>query len=301
MKNQLPLVSFCIVTFNQENFIEECIKSVLQLDYENLEIIISDDCSTDGTFGKIEKTILRFNSKHTIVLNRNAVNEGIGAHCSKLYNKFCNGQYIVNLGGDDVVESDYISFVIDRFKSDLSLKLIDVSGKIINKDSIIKSDIELPFDEKIYNLTDYIMLKPLSTFAPGRTFTKDLINNYDEISPNCPTEDSVLVLRGLLEGNIARINKKCILYRQHDSNVSSAAGMRTIDHGSIVAQFRKDVAAAYANRKISANTLSVLNSKLKLDLLFRNNISKSTLFRLISNMSHKILYKLNLYNNYSGK
>ena len=44
-----PKVSCLMITYNQENFIEETIESVLSQDYENLEIVISDDASTDKT------------------------------------------------------------------------------------------------------------------------------------------------------------------------------------------------------------------------------------------------------------
>ena len=44
-----PLVSVAIITFNQAEFLRECIESVLQQDYANLEIVVADDGSTDGT------------------------------------------------------------------------------------------------------------------------------------------------------------------------------------------------------------------------------------------------------------
>ena len=42
-------VSIITVTFNAETVIEKSIKSIISQDYENKEIIIADDCSTDGT------------------------------------------------------------------------------------------------------------------------------------------------------------------------------------------------------------------------------------------------------------
>ena len=44
-----PLVSVAIITFNQKPFLKECIDSVLAQDYENVEIVVADDASTDGT------------------------------------------------------------------------------------------------------------------------------------------------------------------------------------------------------------------------------------------------------------
>ena len=44
-----PKISVCIPVYNREKYIAQCIESVLAQDYKNIEIIISDNCSTDGT------------------------------------------------------------------------------------------------------------------------------------------------------------------------------------------------------------------------------------------------------------
>ncbi|WBL41239.1 glycosyltransferase [Algoriphagus halophytocola] len=53
MKEMLPKVSIVTGFYNREDYVEDSIKSLLNQDYENLEIIIFDDCSTDRTFEKI--------------------------------------------------------------------------------------------------------------------------------------------------------------------------------------------------------------------------------------------------------
>ena len=50
-----PLISFLLLTYNQENYIQDAINGALAQTYSPLEIIISDDCSTDGTYKKIEE------------------------------------------------------------------------------------------------------------------------------------------------------------------------------------------------------------------------------------------------------
>ena len=54
MKSELPLVSICILCFNAENTIERAISSALAQDYKNVEIIVVDDCSTDGSVKILE-------------------------------------------------------------------------------------------------------------------------------------------------------------------------------------------------------------------------------------------------------
>lgn len=44
-----PSVSVAIITYNQREFLRECIDSILNQDYSNFEIVVADDASTDGT------------------------------------------------------------------------------------------------------------------------------------------------------------------------------------------------------------------------------------------------------------
>ena len=50
-----PLVSFVVLCYNQESFIREAFNSALLQTYSPLEIIVSDDCSTDGTFDVVQQ------------------------------------------------------------------------------------------------------------------------------------------------------------------------------------------------------------------------------------------------------
>ena len=50
-----PLVSYVLTAYNIEIFIEESVKCAFEQDYENLEIILSDDCSSDHTFDIMKK------------------------------------------------------------------------------------------------------------------------------------------------------------------------------------------------------------------------------------------------------
>ena len=60
MKDFLPKVSVMIITYNQEDLIAETIESVISQDYENLEIIVADDASTDRTVEIISDYVKRY-------------------------------------------------------------------------------------------------------------------------------------------------------------------------------------------------------------------------------------------------
>ena len=68
-----PMVSYCLISYNQENFIRDAIESALKQDYHPLEIIISDDNSSDRTFEIAEQIVTEYKGTHSVILNQNKI------------------------------------------------------------------------------------------------------------------------------------------------------------------------------------------------------------------------------------
>ncbi|MGL1890173.1 MAG: glycosyltransferase [Spirochaetaceae bacterium] len=117
---QYPKISIMIPTYNQEDYIRQNIESVLKLNYPNLEVVLSDDCSTDGTFAiakeyekdprfkayKCKKNLGRVkNYKHTLT-------------------NLITGDWVLNCDGDDyLLETDFFlkAMEISQLNSDIVL------------------------------------------------------------------------------------------------------------------------------------------------------------------------------------
>jgi len=97
---QLPLVSVAIITYNQKEFLRECIESVLEQDYPTFEIIVADDASTDGTQDMLREYYRKYPSK--FVLRLAEKNLGITANSNQAHFA-CKGKYIAWMGGDDLM------------------------------------------------------------------------------------------------------------------------------------------------------------------------------------------------------
>jgi len=95
-----PLVSIHIITYNQIDFIHETLTGALEQDYENLEVVVADDGSSDGT----AKVILEFAKKfpNRLVPLVGGPNLGITGNCNRGL-RSCKGKYIAFQGGDDVL------------------------------------------------------------------------------------------------------------------------------------------------------------------------------------------------------
>src|SRR5690554_3312559 len=109
-EEESPLVSIAIVTYNQKHFLKECIESCLAQDYQNTEIVVADDGSTDGT----HELLKEFAEKHPgkFVLRISEINQGITKN-HNVAQFACSGKYIAWMGGDDLMLPRKISKQVD--------------------------------------------------------------------------------------------------------------------------------------------------------------------------------------------
>lgn len=117
---ELPLVSVLFLTYNHQEFIREAIESVLDQDYDNVEIVIGDDCSTDNTWQIVQEYQDKFPEK--IKAFRNFKNLGITENCNEVL-KRCTGKYIAFFSGDDLFLPGKIKKQIGVMEKDQSVVL----------------------------------------------------------------------------------------------------------------------------------------------------------------------------------
>lgn len=264
------LVSYCLFSYNQEKYIEESVRAALDQTYSNIEIIISDDASTDRTFNIIESIIAGYSGPHEIVLNQNEKNLGIGGHVSKICKFIAKGEYIITSAGDDISKSTHVQRGVELMQEH-DVYMIDFNGDIINKDSKVIGQRRLNFIEKKYTINDYLNVNSIQSFAPGRIIKREVFQKFDLISSNCPTEDSVTVLRSLLLGGFLRRNEVLVYYRKHNLNISGVNNIGKLSNMSIIAQYYKDVLHFYDNRSISDFKCECLLDRVRLELQLRHH------------------------------
>lgn len=274
-------ISIGILTYNHEYFIEQCLKSVLSSNYPNLEIIISDDCSTDATAEVVARTLTDTPTTHHIVFNQNTVNLGIAAHVNKVFGELCTGELMVTLGGDDMIINDYFENASKYFEIDPQLMMIDFNADIIDDKGNLTEKILLPYEHKVFQLEDYVNMQSIHSFAPGRMIKRDIVDCFEPISKYCPTEDSVFVLRALMLGKLMRMNNIVISYRRHGGNVSSVSNLKKMSNARIIAQYLKDVLYLYEKNKIREEVIGGLLNRINFQYHLREATyaTKSNLIR----------------------
>lgn len=129
-----PLVSIVIPVFNRENFIVDVINSCINQEYNNIEIIIIDNNSTDNTVEIIKKI---YESNENIKLFKNEENIGPIKNWKKGA-LLAKGKYVKILFSDDYINKKYITRGVESLESDKELGFYCTGTLIKNKNKILK-------------------------------------------------------------------------------------------------------------------------------------------------------------------
>ena len=106
MSELKPLVSVIIPTYNGAERISKTLNSIIEQDYENIEIIVVDDVSTDNT-AEVVKNILEKSGRKFQLIKR-TVNGHQSASRNTGFNA-SNGKYVIFVDHDDLTEKNFVS------------------------------------------------------------------------------------------------------------------------------------------------------------------------------------------------
>lgn len=217
--NERPLVTVAFFAYNSERFMREAVESVFAQTYSPLEIILSDDCSTDGTFGVIRDLAGRYHGPHQVVVNRNPTNLGGPEHVNRLL-EMARGEFIVQAEGDDISVPERTAKLVDCWlKSDRSRDLICSYFAEINEESkptgYVKQEVMFVPDVNA----------DVSTWQCGATgatasYTPKLYRKYGPIHRDVHAVDWVMPFRAWLEGGVEVVREPLIQHRTHSGSVS---------------------------------------------------------------------------------
>lgn len=203
-----PKVSIIIPVFNGESFIRRAIESCLSQDYDNVEIIVIDDGSTDGTATIIESYVK--SSAVRYVYQQNAERSAARNHGVRI----SNGEYIQFLDADDELLPAKIKTQVTILKTDPTLAAVYSATSFQENGRKIKQLFYKPkksiVEEMI--LTNFIPINSL-------LFRKDALFDFDESIRLL--EDWKLLLQVLAEGrNIVGIGSLLCVVNIHSENSS---------------------------------------------------------------------------------
>lgn len=223
MKN--PLVTIIVITYNSSKFVLDTLNSIKTQTYKHLELIISDDCSSDDT-REICYNFIGANSDIPFIRDAKVIKTEKNSGITPNYNNglgFATGQWIKYIAGDDILVENSIERYVE-YASNNDEKLY-VSNVYIRRESQItygtsnskffKGNVKDQF--KSFILGNYSLL-----FGPSIFLEKDTLLSLGGFSEKYPmVEDIPLYLKYLKNGyRIYLIPERLVFYRVHQDSVS---------------------------------------------------------------------------------
>jgi len=135
-----PLVSIIVITYNSSKYVLETLKSAKAQTYQNIELIVSDDCSIDNTVELCENWIEANNKRFvSVLLITSRINTGVSPNCNRGLHA-AKGEWVKFIAGDDTLTNNSISSFIEFKRENPLAKFIvsninitDQNGLLIRK------------------------------------------------------------------------------------------------------------------------------------------------------------------------
>ncbi|MDK0690989.1 glycosyltransferase family 2 protein [Clostridium perfringens] len=224
-------VSIIVPAYNIENYVERCLNSLINQTYENIEIIIVDDGSTDNTLVKISDMARK--DKRIKVLEQE--NRGSSEARKKGY-EMSNGEFILFVDGDDWIRNDTIEVLLKYTNDDIDIVAFEYN-EIFNEN-------EIPKNSSLYNknnekielrdtqflreiLTNNISINIWNKFIRKKFIDK---NNVAFPMKMSYAEDlALLISLAAKEPNVIVIKEKLYFYFKRENSITSIISPKILE------------------------------------------------------------------------
>lgn len=283
--NQNPLVTVGVVTYNSGEFIESTLDSIKDQDYKNIELVISDDCSTDDTVHKCQSWIENNGNRFVRVkLVTTSINTGVSGNSNRALSE-AHGKWYKCFDGDDILLphaiSSYVEFACNHHDAKQIVAKVEhfnETSELVYSNNMVSKYVCRPSataKTQLSVITKALFFECPSFFACTETIRK--VGAFDERFPM--QEDYPLMVRMIAAGNkMYYIDKPMVRYRERLNSISHSKDNEAIFSNNAIRMLR-DYRMEY--RKEYSNFFwQVLNS---FSLILPNIIIKQ------GNSKHSIL------------
>jgi glycosyltransferase involved in cell wall biosynthesis len=208
-----PLVSLFITAYRQEHLVKAAIEGAFAQTYSPLEILLSDDCSPDGTYRVMQAMAAAYSGPHRVVLNRNPKNLGITAHVDRIM-ELTRGDFVVQNAGDDVSVPERTQALVDAWlASGRRAKAIHSARRRLDEDGGLHEVID---DGRriLAGMTPLEVVRDHGTLVgAGLGWDRDIWRVFGPLGRTPVFDDFPTAFRASLIGEIAYLPEPLLHYR----------------------------------------------------------------------------------------
>lgn len=223
-----PKVSIIFLCYNQEEFVEAALRSALDQDYPDFEVIVGDDCSTDKTMEVIQSVLNRHHRASAVRLMPSGPNLGIAKNWNRA-SEWARGEFLVVMAGDDISRSDRLAKLVSVFEAEKHAHAIVSQVRVIDRDGrIIRDQFEsinrlaglLRRNPAISGYTFWSDIPVIGASAAYRSGVMKILGPIE----HAPSEDNASFYRAMLMGGVCYLPEPLVDWRWHGLNASIGAG-----------------------------------------------------------------------------
>jgi len=210
------LVSYILFTYNHVAFIDAALQSALAQTYDPMEVVITDDGSTDGTAERIEAIIAQYRGPKTIRFRKNRFNaQGKGVVRGTVED--ARGEIVVAADGDDESLPHRTAVIVGAFEADDQLQCISSNANVIDEAGTIQRLWhEGPVGER--TLANF-RVPSMGMLGATVAFRRAVFDVFGPLDHDVVMGDRVIPLRAAIVGRLGYIDEVLVNYRQHSQNM----------------------------------------------------------------------------------
>jgi glycosyltransferase involved in cell wall biosynthesis len=280
-----PLITIGLPTYNRSIFLSKAIESVLHQTYSNIELIISDNNSTDGT----KEFLSKLNNKEIKIIEQNE-NKGMVANWNSCLMN-ASGEYFLLLSDDDYLEKYAVEKMVEGF-SNPAIKLVYGNISMIDK----KGDVLRTQNHKVPELEsgEKFVLGILSckrNVYPSAVLFKTIdavkLGGYPPIGT---ATDFALQSLIALSGSVAFIPTALVRYRVH-SEAESYSKRAAQSHIQLAKWLNNNTNLSIYKKEINRYSTKQLFYSLRHEALHKRRYKALYVLKMLIDLSNKHQWK----------
>jgi glycosyltransferase involved in cell wall biosynthesis len=223
MLNNEPLVTFLMLSFNSRDYVRSALNAAFEQSYNNLEIIVADDCSTDDTCELVKLMFADYagNKSCKIIANSEnkcTLNNFISAAES------ASGEVIVVSAADDMSRPNRVSEIVTQWLRNGRPGVVYSDCEIIDESGVVVSDSFLSQSQSPSSMAKSIFdVRRNDILGCSAAYSAEFVRQVPRISGRYLFEDSYMnFMSHYLNVNVLFISDSLVGYRSHGDSVSNS-------------------------------------------------------------------------------
>jgi len=206
-------VDVVVPSYNHKQYVDRCVNSILAQSFDNVNIIIIDDGSSDGSAAYLDQTYSK-EERVNVYLQSNI---GLTRTLNRAIFEFCTAKYVVFIASDDILLPERLSKQV-AFMEQNEMMLSYADHLVIDKD---ENTIGNGVKQKLAgHLFDKLFLGEYNIPACTCIYRLDVLKEFNGFNADALVEDSDMYLKVASKYPIGYLDEIVTLYRRHGNNMS---------------------------------------------------------------------------------